>query len=117
MKPISLPDQKPDEILTLNIMDDRWVIEYRDRTSGDVRWAKLLPAIDPPMKPVHLNEAQIRYLHYGPSIDGDVRPQGDLIIRDAEEGMEGWILVGDPADEEESGVWVDSHGHEHYGGE
>ncbi len=67
---------------------------------------------------ISLTAKQCEYLHQGPSADGVVGPQGDLVIHAYD--SEGWILVGNGDPEslgqvDGSGVWVDTEGIEHYG--
>lgn len=66
------------------------------------------------MDAIYLTAQQCRYLHLGPSADGEIVPQGDLVITDKDD--KGWIFVEQPStlDEDGSGVWVDASGREHH---
>lgn len=66
---------------------------------------------------IRITHAQARYLAYGPSGDGKVEPQEDLVIEVEALGQDGWLFVHQAGSEEEegSGVWVDPHGNEHQG--
>lgn len=64
---------------------------------------------------IYLTASQCRYLHLGPSADGQIVPQGDLVITMTDD--KGWIFVENTMDlgSEGSGVWVDGTGREQYG--
>jgi hypothetical protein len=67
------------------------------------------------MDAVYLTQGQCRYLHLGPSADGEITPQGDLCITDS--SPDGWIFVEqmDSMGDEGSGVWVNPNGYEDHG--
>lgn len=66
---------------------------------------------------IRITHEQARYLAYGPSADGKIEPQGDVVIEHELASRDGWIFVHQAGyeDNDGSGVWVDTHGNEHHG--